>query len=263
MSDQEDRLKKIMAYEDQELSAEEKMAFEKALTTDKALADTWQLSQEVDKAIRNPKALGMEALLQDMGNEFAAKHTPAEKKIIRPTKVRSLYPFAIAASFALLIAVGWWQWNQVNPLDAQTLYANVYEPYFVSSTIRSTNTDLVNTLVEGQQKYIAGDYEATIRLLTPLLVNQDLSKEDLMATQFYIGLSQLATNQLNLAQTSLTAVVGETQHLYTQQAQWYLALIALKKEDIVQTKNWLNQVLATASTGKYARKAEALLAQLK
>lgn len=262
MSDQNDLFKKITAYEDNELSPEDKKLFEKNLKTNKKLATTWQLSREVDKAIGNPKALQMEALLQDMGNEFGAKYTATQKKTIPSRRIRPFYALAIAASFALLISVGWWQWGQTNSPNAQALYANAYEPYTAASAVRSTNTDLINPLAEGQQKYLAGDYAATLTLLSPLVNDKNLAPEDLITAQFYQGLAYLATNQHSLAETALTTVGQETGHSYTQQAQWYLALIALKKEDIVQTKNWLQAVIETTANGKYAKQAGALLKEL-
>ncbi len=262
MSDQDNLFKKITAYEDNELSPEDKKVFEKNLKSDKKLAATWQLSQEVDKAIGNPKALQMEALLQEMSNEFGAKYTGGKKKITPNRRIQPFHALAIAASFALPISIGWWQWGQISQPDAQTLYANAYKPYTAASTIRSTNTDLINPLIEGQQKYLAGDYAATITLLTPLIVDKKLPQEDLMAAQFYQGLAYLATNKYSLAETALTTIVNETGHLYTQQAQWYLALIALKKEDISAVIIWLNQVIETAASGKYAKQASALLTEL-
>jgi len=264
MSDQDELLKKITAYEDNELSAEEKEAFEKALTTDKELARTWQLSQEVDKAIGNPKALEMEALLQGMGNEFATKYSGEQKKTgtIAKARVRPLYQLAIAASFALLVSIGWWQWQQLNPLDTQALYATVYEPYTAVNTTRSTNLALTNLLEEGQKNYQTRDYGTAIQQLSTVLTNKDLAQEDMLTAQFYKGLAHLGNNQLDLAQMDLMTVLKREGHIYTQQAQWYLALIALKNGDVAQTKEWLNQVLTTAGTGKYAKKAEALLKQL-
>lgn len=265
MSDQKERLKKVIAYQDNELSTEEKKAFEKALVTDKALADIWQLNQEVDRAIDNPKALEMEALLQNIGNEFAQKHVevPSKKDILTKTKIRPLYQLAIAASFALLVGIGWWQWQQSSPIDAQALYATAYEPYITSNINRSTNPTAISILKEAQTHYQAGDYETTIQQLSTFLGNENLAEADIITAQFYKGLAHLGNNQFSIAQAELKAVLKTNGHVYTQQAQWYLALIALKNGNIVQTKDWLNQVITTAATGKYAKKAKALLAQLK
>ena len=265
MSDHDELLKKITAYEDNELSAKEKVAFEKELTTNKALADTWQLSQEVDKAIDNPKALEMEAVLHGMGNEFAEKYSREQKKMIATPKVRirPLYQLTLAASFALLVSIGWWQWQQSSPLDTQALYATTYEPYTTASMTRSTDPAITNVLAEAQKKYQTGAYKATIQQLSTFLMTKDLAQADITAAQFYKGLAHLGDNQLNLAQTELMALLKIKGNVYTQQAQWYLALIALKNGDVAQTKNWLNQVIATAAMGKYAKKAEALLKKLK
>ena len=170
---------------------------------------------------------------------------------------------AIAASFALLVSIGWWQWQQSNPLDTQALYATAYEPYTTINTTRSTNPALANLLEEGQKNYQTGAYKTAIQQLSRVLATKDLAQEDMLIAQFYKGLAHLGDNQLNLAQTDLMTVLKTEGHIYTQQAQWYLALIALRNGDVAQTRDWLNQVMTTAATGKYAKKATLLLKQLK
>ena len=163
----------------------------------------------MDKAIGNPKALEMETLLQGMGNEFAEKYSEEQKKTVTTTKtrIRPLYQLAIAASFALFVSIGWWQWQQSNPLDTQALYATAYEPYTTVNTTRSTNPALATLTEEGQKNYQAGDYKTAIQQLSTLLANKDLTQEDMLTAQFYKGLAHLGDNQLNLAQTELSTVL--------------------------------------------------------
>lgn len=257
----------IQAYLDGTLSEEDRLSFEEQLKTNKALKQDLQLHQEVDRSIDKPKALEMEVLLQDIGGEFAAKYTTSRKPKIVPmgAKRRSLpiYKWAIAASFALLISFLWWQFGtNMSPINAQDLYANAYEPYAISTNIRSIDDATSTVFQEGQKKYQLGEYQSAITLFSSALAADSLAREDAIALHFYKGVAHLGNGELDLAQQELETALATSNHIYVQQTYWYLALIALKNDDLTTAKARLNQTISTAATGKYNVKAKELLKKL-
>lgn len=253
----------IQAYEDGTLSKKDRLDFEKQLKTNAMLAKAWQLHQEVDRSISNPKALEMEILLEDIGNEFAEKYQSKhiEQQKLKRSRIRPMYLWTVAATIALVLGFVWWQLSAA-PIDHQELYIAAYEPYSSSITIRSSSGATDTAFQQGQKKYQIGEYEAAITFFSTVLESDSLTTEAIIATRFYKGIAHIGEEQFGLAKKELERVLATSGHVYTQQAQWYLALIALKNKEVATAKDALKKTMEMSKTGKYRQKAVNLLEQL-
>lgn len=253
----------VQAYEDGTLSKKDRLEFEKQLKTNDMLAKAWQLHQEIDRSISNPKALEMETLLEDIGNEFAEKYQVKhiEQQKLKRNRMRPMYLWSVAATIALVLGFVWWQLSTV-PIDHQELYAAAYQPYSSSITIRSSSGATDTAFQQGQKKYQIGEYQAAITFFSTVLASDSLSTEATVATRFYKGIAHLGQEEFDLAKKELESVVAKSGHVYTQQTQWYLALVALKNNETAKAKNALRKTIELSETGKYRQKAVKLLKQL-
>ncbi|MFK8007586.1 MAG: hypothetical protein AB8H03_14500 [Saprospiraceae bacterium] len=261
MKDENDILKLIEAYLENELSDSERTDFEQRLKTDAALAKQMQLHQEVDLALSNPKSFEMETILSEIGDEFSEKYRTPKKNSFSSSRIRFIYTASIAASFILLAAFLWWQFGQ-SASNPQQLYAKFYEPYSISTAIRSTNQTINSKLNEGQKKYQEKNYKEAISQFDVILKNENLNTNDIPIVYFYKALSHLGLEELDEAKTMLDKIVAISDHSYLQQSQWYLALIEMKNGNSERVNFWLNKVLQTSSQGKYAKQAKELLKDL-
>lgn len=262
MKENSEILKLIESYLEGELSDTEKVAFEQRLKTDEDLAKHLQLHQEVDLALGDPKSLEMENILSEIGDEFSEKYQTPIKEITPPTRNRFLRPLSIAASLILLAAVLWWQFGNNSSTDPQQLFTDFYQPYSVSNTIRSTNGSPDSKLADGQKKYQDKNYKEAISIFEDILKVEKPTSEQTPAVHFFKGLSHLELDEYMQADDDLNQVLNISNHTYTQQAQWYLALIKLNQGQTDRTIFWLKEVLKTSTNGKFAEQARQLLEAL-
>lgn len=261
MDGKKEILELIEAYIEKTLSPEDRAKFEQRLTEDKELADTWKLNQEVDHVLR-PKAVKMENLLNEIGEEFADEYRQKEEPKKQGSKIGPIVIFLFIGLLASLLALFWWNSKETVTLNPDQIFAEAYEPYSVSAAVRSTDDPLFTKLEAAQVMYGNGEYDRAITSLDELLENENLTDEDVLEAHFFKGLSHLGKEETAAAKEELNIVMQSQGHPFTQQAQWYLALIELKDNNPNAAKVYLNNILKITTEGKDAKNAKSLLEQL-
>ncbi|HLN56160.1 MAG TPA: hypothetical protein VK207_09215 [Bacteroidales bacterium] len=140
--------------------------------------------------------------------------------------------------------------------DPQKLYNNYYETFqAVTSTVRSGNTSVSTAYLSAINNYKRGDYrEAEAGFMMASKENpSDLSSE------FYLGLSQLETGNIDLAILNLTAA-SETGR-FVKESQWYLGLAYLRKGDAEKASECFTAL--ASEDGYYREASEKILRRLK
>lgn len=122
----------------------------------------------------------------------------------------------------------------------------------------------MNELVAAQKIYAQGNYEEAMAQFSNLLFQKEnnLSKDDLNIVQFHYALSAFGNEKIEEAEEQFLLLSKNNNHSFTQQIQWYLALIALKRGDLRETRVRLKETLKIANQGKFAKHVKALLEEL-
>lgn len=263
MASNKEILELIEAYLEDTMSPQARLEFEQRLKEDQELADTWKLNQEVDRAI-HPKIVDMANLLEGLGDEFAQdyqqKQAPESQK--PKSAMRPFLIFLLVGIIALLTAFFWWNSKEETPANPEQIFAEAYEPYPISTTIRSTEDPLFSELEIAQKAYENGAYTTAIEALKTLLEDGNSTEKDIIEVRFYKGLSHLGNENIPAAKQELDIVLASNNLAYIQQTQWYLALIELKNNNPTAAKVYLNNILAVTEEGKYAKKAKGVLREL-
>ena len=160
---------------------------------------------------------------------------------------------AVAAASALFFFC--WQFIATEKNTPEQLFAQSYEPYAASISTRGLTSE--KSLIQANSYYNGQNYQAAIPPLKTALSNHP-NNSDL---ELALGNSYLFSNQIDLAITHFQNIIQRKDPLYTDQANWYLALSYLKNDQPEKCKNIL-QLLAGDSKADFHQEAAELLKKL-
>ena len=239
----------IARYAEGEMTAEERSAFETALTADESLRQQLVLYQEVHAGLQQHfGADAQQAQLQDTLHSLRTEFFNTVNTAV-PAKVISMkrYLRGAAAVAAVLIAVVfiWQPWQP-------GLFNKYAETSMVAPAERGGNTD--NLLQQGVDAFNKKNFSRAASLLQQLR-RQDTTNS---AVNFYYGVALLQTDKLTAAFTLFNQLyTGQSAFKY--EAAFYNALVYLKEDNKVACKEWLQKIPADASN---YNKAQELLRKL-
>ncbi len=250
---------KIKAYLDGELTGAELEAFEKELLSNPELAEDVELYQTIDMVLEDEATLNFQKIVQAEDEAFFEENTA--KLVEQP--IRKIGGFnrqwMIAASFLFLIvsAILLWQLQTNAPQSNQELFAQYADTYPLNEDLRSSDST-VSDFEKGIQEYQSKDFDAATQTFEVLVAKneQDMSLLFCLANAYF----NQNPPQLDLAAQQFQKIITKDSSIYVPKAKWYLALIALEKEDLVQAKTLLKEV--EQSGDKFGKIAERLLKEL-
>jgi len=251
----------IENFLNQEMNAEELAAFEKELATDEGLANEVTFHEDVLKGIQNAAPLDFKKMVSGVHAEmkqegFFSEETTeetTEKVVQKEAKVRSLSMFrklAIAASFALVLAAGWWALSNQTATPDQ-LFADNFKVHQdvlsveiedrLAETGFGNNKKLLISLQSGINAYKTGDYTAAI---TQLKAFQNAAPEDPLTTyaQFYESVALLKTGEVATAEGHLLPLTQNANFPLQNDAKWYLSLAFLQQGKTNAAKAILQEI---------------------
>lgn len=207
-----------------EMSAEEKVTFEKQLSEDTELATAFEIFKELNLHLENK--FGNEKDLKAFKKNL--KSISKEHFKTKKTKVVAFKPwqYAIAASVAIL--VGLFVFQNINPSFDD--YNNPEMAAFVE------RGDVNENLKLAQDAFNAKNYKAAIPHFEAIL-KESKSPE----IQYFYAVSLLEDNQFQKAETNLSELKSGTS-IYKNKATWYLALSKLKQEEYDSCKAILQTI---------------------
>lgn len=226
-------LEMIEKYIDDGLDENELEDFENTLSSNSHLKQDYHLSLAVNNSIIEDDVMQLRETLDYMyNNESVVKRIP------NVFTKRKLY--YAAASIAMLIATGGVVNNFINPnLTNQDVYTKYYQPYEVTGTYRSGNTEVDRVFLNAIQKYEEQEYEKALVLFEEVL---DLRKDD-MALNLYSGITYMEDKEYQNASNSFTHIIEDNNNLFVEHAKWYLALCYVATEENKKAKGLLNQLI--------------------
>lgn len=233
-------------YFSNQLTAEQERAFNDLLDTDPDFKAQFIFEKDLQLAIRKKEKQDLKAKLQGFERELH------ERSSVTSSKSR-FRPWSIAASVAMLLAVGWFGYNAFSGMSNQDLYNAHFEPY--------PNTVYTITRSDGNQSlerkafvaYESQDYEGAARLFLE-------AGETIAHGNFYLAQVLLQLNRNEEAIELLAQSILEDS-TFEAEANWYLALAYLKENNTESAKEVLERQVSEYDFKK--AKALELLESLK
>ncbi|MEQ9443481.1 MAG: tetratricopeptide repeat protein [Cyclobacteriaceae bacterium] len=240
----------IDRYLSQDMSLQERTAFEQRIKEDKVLQQEVALQQDIAAGIHLFGGESLKKQLQAVEDEGRVVSFPPKDQKKGGTNYLWL---GIAASLSALLIVAILVFNRNE--DPQTLYAAYYEPYpnVVNPAERSEG---LPTDAAGQAMYYyeREEFEKAITLFT-----QESALDD-QAYQFYLGVSYLGVQQAEEALTTLQPLLQDEQSAFYEPALWYTGLAQLQANQPEQAQEIFKKVVGLE--GDYTVEAQALLDKL-
>jgi tetratricopeptide (TPR) repeat protein len=214
----------IQKYLDHELSDRDMKRFDADLEVSPELQSDLGLYREIDEALADTEVLSFRDQLTDLRKE-RKENGSTNKVALRFTRP---WHYAATAAVALILAIGLASVLD-RPLSNKDLLKKYYKPYEVALINRSNNTDLELALTHGKSYYQQGDFAKAVVYFEQVLHDMP----DMVATNFYAGISYFELERYSEADESLNKVIKQNDNLYIDQAEWYLGLcyIAINETD--------------------------------
>lgn len=244
----ETELEKIGKYLDNEMTPQERSEFELQIANDDDLRTYIQLYSSIDKTMSmenaSPKENELRQTLQQMNRKYFAEGG----KVVQGSFKKWL---AIAASVIILVTAGIYFLSS-GKTSPEKLYAQFANHDALNIQLRGNKTDSL-----AQNAAIAFNKRSYAEAL-PLLEQYISLQPDDIQMKFSLAVSYLETGNYNAADTIFSNIAsGPT--AYAATAQWYMALSALKQNNIVKCRTTLNSIPETSS---FITKAKELLGKL-
>jgi len=220
-----------------EMDDQELKDFERLLATDKEVQEELELHRSIDDAIIEEDIMSFRDTMQMIyAEDQKVKRVPAG------FPRRKLY-FA-AATLALLLATGGIVKKVSQPeYDNHEIFNKFYQPYDVTVTYRSGNTETDRLLLTALQKYEDENYEEALLLFEQLLEK----RKDDMAVNLYSGISYLEMEKYQKATHTFQTIIADDNNLFIEQAEWYLAMCYVKTDENGKAKELLDELIKKES----------------
>jgi TolA-binding protein len=103
----------------------------------------------------------------------------------------------------------------------------VTPPRYIALPVRSDADADTKAFDAGMKRYAAGDYDAAVRQLAPVVARA----RQMPHAAFFLGVSELMTNDLDGARAALQKAAASRTSPYADEAHFYLAKICLRSGD--------------------------------
>lgn len=240
-----DKEQLLYQYFSDSLTPEQEEQFNLLLSSDKQFKAQFDFEQDLQKVIKDKEGKA----LKDKLKGFEANLKQEEKPVIK----LNFRKWAMAASIALLVGLGWLSYNNMDT-NYDSLYDSNFEQYPNTVVTITRGDSSVSIEKEAFAAYELGNYERALLVFDKIPEND---KKEYLA--FYQALSYLKLNKLDNAMLLFKTVIANNND-FVGEAHWYLALTYIKNNQIQAAKKEL-QVLVDNYTYK-KEKALTLLKEL-
>jgi len=232
-----------------QMTPEERKAFEARMESDQSLAQEVNIQREVLKDIEGIGRIELKSKLKQIHQDLYSNSAQPKSNVRR-----LFYRVAAAAIFLGVLTFGWWSMQQA-PNNAQ-LFAQNFEPFELSLNHRSQG-DI--SLAKIESVYDEGRYDEAIIMFQEALTDQNIQSSQILLG---LGICYLQTNQPKKAIAQFDQILSNKDFNYEDEAQWYLGLTYLKLNDLPNAKKHMN-MLASDLSRDHHEAAQELLSQLK
>jgi len=237
----------IHKYIDGEMTVAEQVAFEELLRNDAELRKEFMLRKDVDNAINEDDVMNLRESMEEI------MHPNFSKRIQRP----AFYTIT-AAAMAILIVLGVFFLPLNQKTDAKQLFTEYYVTYpSLVNTRTATDISIREMITREAFDYYEQQEFSKAKKQFKELVNTD--KDNHMAL-FYLAISCVELEDFSQAEKYLNQLIKNPNHIFWEQAYWYLSLVYLQQEEYEKAKLLLQTIIKERYS--YASRAEKILTQL-
>jgi TolA-binding protein len=238
----------IERYNAGEMDQSEIKWFEKELEGNDSLHKEVMLRKKADQSLLHHDLISLR-------NKLAVLEKTRKEKLVESSGKKAL-GIRYAAVFTGLILIGSLFVIQSRNQSTEKIYSKNYSVYEYPGTSRTTQTAADIQFTRALQYYADNDYTNSGILFREFLKN---NPENMQATLLY-GISEMENKNFPNAEYSLNKIIKAEYNLYTDHAQWYLALCYVATGETIEAKQQLSAIRNSESI--YRNKARKILRKL-
>ncbi|MCB2196647.1 MAG: tetratricopeptide repeat protein [Bacteroidetes bacterium] len=228
----EDKYEKIEQYLMNELSIREQVKFEEDLRKDPELRREYELRKEINDAIQEDDVMELRDSLDQV----------MKKQPVFSNKTRKIYLISsVAAALVVILVISSKVFFSAGSQKSSALYERYYEVYPVIMSFRSTNegAEEKDLLYKAFASYDIKDYNQASQYFESI-AQQDSTN---YLSRFYLSICKIETNKLNEAEDYLSELTVKNNHIFWEQAHWYLAMVYVKKDKQNKAREILHKIV--------------------
>lgn len=245
------REKSIDEFLNNKLSNLEKQSFLQEMENNAELKAEVELMEELNAAIQHKGNLKLKEQLGFIQNDYL-KNQKQSSKVDLKNILLGILAIASLCFIAYLISSKFFKKANDQP---KNLYAAYYKPYEASFDSRSS-LELSHAMAS--KYYDSEQYPQAIKYLQEIIANNPNNYDAKLA----LGNSYLNTKQHDSSIKILNEMIKDPDHLFADQARWFLAMNYLKMNDH-QKCIQLIKPLVEDQYADYHKEANSLLSKLK
>lgn len=244
MNLEDDKLQHIEKYIDGRLTQSEVFEFEEELEKD---AEFQSFIKSVTRPISSPYACFITRM------QLWVRHRVRSLKRLKkePYTAQEKY-WAIATSVIVIVLTTgiWFSGTLISTHKGETLFNEYFSVYHNAIDMNRASYELVNAV----DNYDAARFNEATHFFLVQLTNEPGD----LVSEFYLGVSRLASDKPIMAEKSFNKVLNSGNGQFKDPAQWYLALCRLKTGNLKEARQQLHEISSDKQHG-YSLKARMLL----
>lgn len=230
----------IAKYFQNQLSAEEKVQFDKLMSSNKEFKEQVMFEEKVKKSIVQQEHINFKQYLKNVEQSL-------------PRKKNKTRWYLVAASILMLVSLGL-LWN-LNANSPDKLFDSYYKVASNTSFPIVRNNTASDELTKAFIAYESKAYNQAQTLFAEAYKNSNNSE-----LLFYLGISFLETGDTKKAIETFLKHIKFNDRL-AGKSNWYLALTYLKANDVERSKKILKKIASNSTNYNY-KKAKSLYSKL-
>lgn len=240
----ESRYDLIERYLTDEMSVKEQTKFEELLRNDSDLMREFTLRKKIDNAITEDDIIDLRSSLDSIIN----KKPSISRKIKKPAFYSS-----VAAVIVLIVVFTGIRILPSKNQEGTEFFQSYYMPYssimISRSSVNQSKTEEI--LYKAFSFYDEGKYKLASDHFHEVLILDDNN----YMSQFYFSICEIEKNNLKNAKCYLNDLVLNENHVFVEQANWYLALVYLKQDNLIEANKILTKIVCENMIHKADAKA--------
>jgi tetratricopeptide (TPR) repeat protein len=240
----------IEKYLMNDMSVGEIKKFEKQLSEDSDLKKEFLLRKRLNEAISENDVIDLrESLIEITSDKNRNNLFKSINRIRKPLSIAATILILISISLSILLPF---------KQSPDQLFSSNYNTYPALANIRSleSNQKSDELLFRSFSFYEKHNYKKASESFSKVLI---IDSSNVIAS-FYLALCELENNNLEISEDYLYDLIQRKDHLFWEQAHWYLAMIYLKQEDNDQAKLVFEEIIEEEMV--YITKAKRILRKL-
>lgn len=247
MNLEDDKLYRIEKYIDGRLTQSEVFEFEEELEKDPEF-------QSFINAVTRPISSPYASFIARLQIWFRHRLRPVTRLKKKSYTSNEKYWAITTSVIVVVLTTGiWFSGTLISTHKGETLFSEYFSVYHNAIDVNSASYELISAV----DNYDAGRFNEATHFFMVQLINEPAD----YVSEFYLGVSRLASDKPIMAEKSFRKVLHAGGVQFKEPAEWYLALCSLKTGRLRDAKQMLQHISSDKQHG-YGLKARMLLKEL-